>query len=83
MRFDIEGFSSWTACDDDGRGASGITGELERAATLLREALESLAPGATGGVQHVRLDHYASDPAYIYGVTLLRLRREKAIPAAD
>jgi hypothetical protein len=77
VRFDSDGFYSWTAADDEGRGSCGITGELERAATLLREALESLAPGATGAVQHVRLDRYASDPAYIYGATLLRLRSEK------
>ncbi|UBU13482.1 hypothetical protein [Nonomuraea gerenzanensis] len=83
MHFDTEGFYSWTASDDDGRGSCGITGELERASVRLRQALESLAPGATGAVQFVRLDRYASDPSYIYGVTLLRLHREKAIAAAE
>ncbi|MEV4079796.1 hypothetical protein AB0J43_05845 [Nonomuraea fuscirosea] len=83
MHWDIEGFYSWTASDDDGRGSCGITGELKRAASLLRQALESLAPGASGAVQFIRLDRYASDPSYIYGMTLLRLRREKAIAAAE
>lgn len=82
MHFDTEGFYSWTA-SDDGRGSCGITGELERAASLLRHALESLTPGASGAVQFVRLDRYASDPSYIYGMTMLRLRREKAIAAAE
>ncbi|MFC5822481.1 hypothetical protein [Nonomuraea insulae] len=83
MHFDTEGFYSWTASDDDGRGSCGITGELERAAVLLRQALESLGPGTTGVVQVVRLDRYASDPSYIYGVTLLRVCREKAVAAAE
>ncbi|MEV0381784.1 hypothetical protein [Nonomuraea sp. NPDC050643] len=83
MHLDTDGFYSWTASDDDGRGSCGITGELDQAAALLRRALESLAPGATGAVQFVRLDRYASDPSYVYGTTLLRLRREKAIAAAD
>ncbi|MGW4796464.1 hypothetical protein ACWEPC_28985 [Nonomuraea sp. NPDC004297] len=83
MHWDIEGFYSWTASDDDGRGSCGITGELERAASLLRQALESLAPGASGAVQYVHLDRYASNPTYIYGMTMLRLHRSKAIAATD
>ncbi|WP_157549054.1 hypothetical protein [Nonomuraea candida] len=83
VHFDTEGFSSWTASDDDGRGSCGITGELERASARLRQALQELAPGASGEVQFVRLDRYASDPSYIYGTTLLRLHRGKAIAAAE
>ncbi|GAA3661880.1 hypothetical protein GCM10022224_026870 [Nonomuraea antimicrobica] len=78
MHGDTDGFYSWTASDSDGRGSCGITGELERATELLRQALESLAPGATGSVQVVRLDRYASAPSYIYGTTALCLRRVRA-----
>ncbi|MEV0346085.1 hypothetical protein AB0H88_09970 [Nonomuraea sp. NPDC050680] len=80
MHFDTDAFFSWMATDYSGRGACGVSGESERAAALLTEALGLLAPGATGTVRLVRLDRHARQPSYIYGRTLLRLRRIKASP---
>jgi hypothetical protein len=80
VHFDTDAFFSWVATDCSGRGACGITAESERAAALLTEALGLLAPGATGTVRLVRLDRHARQPSYIYGRTLLRLRRIKASP---
>ncbi|MEV4391086.1 hypothetical protein [Nonomuraea sp. NPDC049607] len=81
MHQDIDGFYSWAACDQYGRGSCGITGEAAQAAALLRRALESLAPGATGSVQLVHLDRYASNPSYIYGAIVLRLHSAKTTVA--
>ncbi|GLW08976.1 hypothetical protein Misp01_41060 [Microtetraspora sp. NBRC 13810] len=75
MHYDTDGFYSWAATDDSGRVTCGVTGEFGRAAERLSQALDSLAPGATGEVQVVRLDRLARRPSYIYGGTLLRLRR--------
>lgn len=69
---DTDGFYAWSAGDQHGQGACGVTGEPKRAAALLNEALDALAPGATGSVRLVRLDRFASSPSYIYGQTLLR-----------
>ena len=75
MFSDSDGFYAWTASDESGRGACGITGRPERAAALLTRSLGELAPGATGTIRLVRLDRLARRPSYIYGPTVLRLRR--------
>ncbi len=77
MYGDSDGFYAWTATDESGRGACGITGEPGRAAVLLSRSLGSLAPGATGTVRLVRLDRLARQPSYIYGPTVLRLQRTR------
>jgi hypothetical protein len=46
MRWDIEGFYSWTASDGFGRGSYGVTGERGRATAHLAAAVGGLAPGA-------------------------------------
>ncbi|MGN9843685.1 hypothetical protein ACTMTI_36725 [Nonomuraea sp. H19] len=74
---DSDGFYEWTASDECGRGACGVTGEHERAVALLSQSLGSLAPGAMGVVRVVRLDRMARQPSYVYGPTVLRLRRAK------
>ncbi|MGW0482639.1 hypothetical protein [Nonomuraea sp. NPDC003214] len=75
-----DGFYAWTASDESGRGACGITGKPERAAALLSRTLGLLAPGAMGTVRLVRLDRLAQHPSYIYGPTVLRLRRTAHAP---
>ncbi|MGW2145609.1 hypothetical protein ACWCOT_14980 [Nonomuraea bangladeshensis] len=74
---DSDGFYEWTASDAFGRGACGVTGEHGRAVSMLSQSLGSLAPGATGVVRVVRLDRLARQPSYVYGPTVLRLRRAK------
>ncbi|MFI9555813.1 hypothetical protein [Nonomuraea endophytica] len=80
MFSDSDGFYAWTASDESGRGACGITGEPGRAAALLSRTLGLLAPGAMGTVRLVRLDRLARHPTYIYGPTVLCVRRTAQAP---
>ena len=76
MRWDIEGFSSWTASDGFGRGSYGVAGERGRATAHLAAAVGGLAPGTVGVIRWVRLDRYARQPSYIHGRVILRVHRD-------
>ncbi|MEU6721894.1 hypothetical protein ABZ897_61560 [Nonomuraea sp. NPDC046802] len=74
---DTDGFYSWTARDGRGHGSCGVTDEPGRASMRLNDALDALAPGASGSVRLVRLDRHARQPSYIHGKVLLRIRRDR------
>jgi hypothetical protein len=71
-----DGFFVWSARDGRGRGSCAVTGESDRATALMNAALEKLPPGATGSVRVVYLDRYASQPSYVYGRALVRIRQD-------
>lgn len=71
-------FYSWEAHGPgDGRGVCGVTDRPDQAQARLSEALDALALGAAGSVEIVRLDRAASQPSYLHGVVLLRVRRRE------
>ncbi|MFI6739785.1 hypothetical protein ACIBI9_43265 [Nonomuraea sp. NPDC050451] len=74
-----DGFFSWSAQDQNGRGACGVTNEPARAEARLNAALDTLEAGAVGVVELVRLDREASQPAYVHGAVLLRSRRRDTL----
>ncbi|MFG1703337.1 hypothetical protein ACFLIM_09090 [Nonomuraea sp. M3C6] len=78
----LDPFYSWTAGDNLGCGAGGVTDEPGRAWARLNEALDALAPGASGFVESVRLDRIARQPSYVHGAVLLRRRRRGDIELA-
>jgi hypothetical protein len=72
-----EGFYAWSAHDSDSRGSCGVTGEPERAARRLHDALKDLGPGAQGKICRVRLDTSSRRPQYVYGKVMLRIRWDR------
>jgi hypothetical protein len=73
----LERFFSWDACDGNGRGVGGVTGERRQAAELLMGALAGLSFGAVGSVRLVRLDQFAWPPSYVHCLELLKVRRDE------
>jgi hypothetical protein len=70
-------FFSWTACDDRGSGAGGVTALPGRATELLSDALVGLGPGASGFVRLVRLHPFSWPSQYVHGKVLLRVVRDQ------
>jgi hypothetical protein len=68
---------AWDADDGNGRGACGVTDLRELADRHLLDTLHTMPDSAKGKIRTARLDMLTGGPRYVYGRTLLKVRRDK------
>jgi hypothetical protein len=67
---------AWDADDGDGRGACGVTDLRDLADLRLLDAMHAMPNGAAGKIRTARLNILTGDRQYVYGRTLLTVRRD-------
>jgi hypothetical protein len=66
---------AWDADGGNGRGACGVTDLRDIADMHLLDAMHTMPSGAHGQIRTARLNLLAGDRQYVYGRTLLKVRR--------